>query len=85
MAFMHLGHEVKPFKYVILMPYIIFMFYGIFIILTEGTYAGGKERVTRVDPILVEQQVKLRASHGHGAAHEASAGHQEAPKGGAHH
>ena len=39
--FMHLGHEVKFFKYIILMPYLIFMLYTIFIVLTEGTYAGG--------------------------------------------
>lgn len=71
--FMHLGHEVKFFKYVILVPYITFMFYGIFIILTEGTYAGESGRFTRVDPILVEQQQKLRAGHGH---HDAAATHE---------
>ncbi len=85
MAFMHLGHEVKFFKYVILMPYIVFMFYLIFIVLVEGTYAGEKGNVTRVDQVLVQQQINLRKSHGHGAAHEAAAGHEEAPKEEAHH
>jgi cytochrome c oxidase subunit IV len=77
--FMHLGHEKKSFKYTILAPYIVFMFYGIFIILTEGTYAGSSGNLTRVDPIFVEQQQALK--HGHhaaGATHEAGeAGHGE--------
>ena len=77
--FMHLGHEVKFFKYTILVPYITFMFYGIFIILTEGTYAGEAGRFTRVDPILVQQQQQLRAGHGHEAA-----AHGEAAKEGEH-
>src|ERR1043165_6803055 len=54
--FMHLGHEVKAFKYTILLPYITFMLYGIYIILTEGTYAGSSGHFTRVDKIFVEQQ-----------------------------
>src|SRR5690348_6546081 len=29
--FMHLGHEVKFFKYIILVPYLVFMLYTIFI------------------------------------------------------
>jgi cytochrome c oxidase subunit IV len=78
--FMHLGHEVKFFKYVILVPYITFMLYGIFIILTEGSYAGESGRFTKVDPILVEQQNYLREhKHDHdGGAHGAAAGHGEA-------
>jgi cytochrome c oxidase subunit IV len=68
--FMHLGHEVKFFKYVILVPYITFMLYGIFIILTEGSYAGESGRFTKVDPILVEQQQKLSSGHGHGSSHD---------------
>ena len=64
--FMHLGHEVKVFKYTVLAPYILFMLYAIFIILTEGTYAGEKSRVTRVDKIFIEQQAALH----HGAHHE---------------
>jgi caa(3)-type oxidase subunit IV len=86
--FMHLGHEVKFFKYVILVPYITFMLYGIFIILTEGSYAGESGRFTKVDPILVEQQKALRAGHGHGAAHDADhskdASHEEHKDGGHH-
>ncbi len=85
MSFMHLGHEVKFMKYVILMPYIVFMFYTIFIILTEGTYAGGAGRFTRVDPVLVNQQIELKKHHGHGGEHETKAGHEEAPKEEAHH
>lgn len=71
--FMHLGHEVKFFKYIILTPYIVFMFYTIFIILTEGTYSGGEGRFAKVDPIFIEQQEALKNGH-HGAAehHEVS-------------
>lgn len=79
MWFMHLGHEVKFFKYVILMPYIVFMLYTIFIVLNEGTYAGASGNLTRVDPIFVKQQEDLRKHHG---AHHA----EEAPaEEGAHH
>lgn len=82
--FMHLGHEVKFFKYIVLVPYITFMFYGIFIILSEGTYAGESGRFTKVDPILVEQQVKLRAGHGHPSAHDKAASHDKAETEGHH-
>lgn len=82
--FMHLGHEVKFFKYIVLVPYITFMFYGIFIILSEGTYAGESGRFTKVDPILVEQQVKLRAGHGHPSAHDKAASPDKAETEGHH-
>lgn len=79
MAFMHLGHEVKFFKYVVLVPYVIFMGYTIFIVLDEGVYSGHAENRTKVDPILIKQQEELKAGHGHhapeGAAHEAEAHH----------
>jgi cytochrome c oxidase subunit IV len=70
MWFMHLGHEVKFFKYVILVPYILFMSYTIFIILDEGVYSGDPQNRTKVDPILIKQQMDLKAGHGH---HEAAA------------
>lgn len=68
MWFMHLKHEVKFFKYVILLPYIILMTYTIFIVLDEGTYSSHSENRTKVDPILVKQQQDLQAGHGHHAA-----------------
>lgn len=73
--FMHLGHEVKFMKYVILLPYIIFMFYAIFIILTEGTYSGTSGKFTKGDPIFAKQQEDLRnnAHHGGGEKHDAAA------------
>lgn len=80
--FMHLGHEVKIFKYTILMPYLIFMFYLIFIILTEGTYSGGQSKMTRVDAIFVEQQNALK--HGHHSGGQ-SAEHHEGAAEEAHH
>ncbi len=36
MSFMHLGDEKKTLRYVILLPYFIFIIYLIFILLTEG-------------------------------------------------
>lgn len=75
--FMHLGHEVKFFKYIILMPYIVFMLYTIFIVLTEGTYSGTSGKFTKSDPIFAKQQEEIKLKH-HGGAGE----HQE---GGAEH
>ncbi len=82
--FMHLGHEVKFFKYIVLVPYIAFVLYGVFIILTEGTYSGDPTKRTKVDPILVDQQLKLKSGHGH-ADHAAAAGHEAESKGEEHH
>lgn len=79
MWFMHLGHEVKFFKYVVLVPYLLFMSYTIFIVLDEGIYSGHTENRTKVDPILIKQQEDLRAGHGHhpaaGAEHTEEAHH----------
>ncbi len=41
MVFMHLGDERKSFKWVILAPYIFFILYLIWIVLTEGMYVNG--------------------------------------------
>lgn len=38
LVFMHLGDEKKTFKYVVLIPYILFIAYLIFLCLTEATY-----------------------------------------------
>ncbi|MBA2611746.1 MAG: cytochrome C oxidase subunit IV family protein [Bacteroidetes bacterium] len=62
--FMHLGHEVKFFKYIILLPYITFILYAIFIILVEGVYSGYPRNVTRVDKIFIDQQKELKNHHG---------------------
>ena len=40
MIFMHLGEERKTFKLMILVPYIVFILYLIFMILTEASYVG---------------------------------------------
>ncbi|MDI1355527.1 MAG: cytochrome C oxidase subunit IV family protein [bacterium] len=71
--FMHLGHEVKFFKYAILVPYMVFMFYTIFIVLTEGTYSGTAGHFTKLDPIFNAQQEALKHAHQHdGADHGAA-------------
>ena len=86
MAFMHLGHEKTFMKYAILLPYIIFISYGIFIILDEGIYSGEQINRTQVDPLLIKQQQDLKAGHG---AHHAATGtegeHHEAHSEEAHH
>jgi cytochrome c oxidase subunit 4 len=84
-SFMHLGHEVKFFKMVILLPYMVFMAYGIFIILDEGVYSGESINRTKVDPILIEQQEKLKAGHGHHTAEPAGEEHAADHKEEAHH
>lgn len=38
LSFMHLGDERKVMRYVILIPYFVFIAYLIFILLTEGLY-----------------------------------------------
>jgi hypothetical protein len=77
---MHLGHEVKFFKYAILSIYTGLMLYTIFIVLTEGTYAGSSGKFTKVDPIFVQQQADLKAGHhaGH-AGSDAHHGHDAVP------
>jgi len=42
LTFMHLGDEKKTLKWIILLPYLIFMLYLIFIGLTEGASVGVK-------------------------------------------
>lgn len=73
--FMHLNHEVKFFKYIILIPYFVFILYTIFIVLTEGTYSGQQGRFAPTAKIFIDQQNALKNGH-HGAA--ASGGHEEA-------
>lgn len=76
--FMHLGHEVKFFKYIILLPYITFILYAVFIILVEGVYSGYPRNVTRVDQIFIDQQKELKSGHhGGGDAHATEAAHGE--------
>ncbi len=85
MAFMHLGHEVTFMKYTILAPYILFISFGIFIILDEGVYSGDPQNRTTVDPILIKQQLDLKAGHGHHAEGAADASHSEEKHEEAHH
>ena len=82
MAFMHLGHENSFLKYVILIPYAIFMSYAIFIILDEGVYSADSENRTRIDPLLIKQQEDLKSGHGH---HEAAPAHEAEHAEEAHH
>lgn len=38
LKFMHLGDETKSFKYVLLVPYFIFICYLVFVLITESSY-----------------------------------------------
>jgi len=79
--FMHLGHEVKFLKYIILVPYIGFMFYTIFVILTEGTYSGESGKFAPTSKIFTDQQESLKNAHQHGGeSHNAGSGTEPAPK-----
>ncbi len=74
--FMHLKHEVKFFKYSVLVPYIIFICYTIFITLTEGTYSGKPVNRTKFDALIIKQQTDLKAHHGeHAESTEQESGH----------
>lgn len=48
MTFMHLGDERKGLRYVILIPYFIFILYLIFILLWEGSSVGASWPATYV-------------------------------------
>ena len=41
LSFMHLGHEKKSLKYVILVPYILFILYLLILLLAESVYVSG--------------------------------------------
>ncbi len=61
LSFMHLGDEVKAFKYAVLVPFIVFIIYLVFIAdLGEGTYAKKYRMV--MDKNVTE--------HANDAAHE---------------
>lgn len=78
MVFMHLGHEVKFFKWTVLAPYLVFMLYLIFIILVEGIYVGvPKNRQPPAEQYLKnrEETVKRLNAHDKGG-HAPAAGHE---------
>lgn len=77
MAFMHLGHEQKFFKYTILLPYTVLMVYTIFIVLNEGIYSGKPKNHPKLDPIFAQQQINLKSGVHHNAATINSAEHSE--------
>jgi cytochrome c oxidase subunit IV len=85
MAFMHLGHEVKFMKYVVLLPYTVFMLYGIFVILNEGIYSGEPVNKARMDHIIIDQQKALTNHDLHHDGAAATEGHGEEHKEEAHH
>ncbi len=69
LSFMHLGDEVKAFKYSVLVPFIVFIIYLVFIAdLGEGTYAK-KYRMVRDKNETEHAKDAEHAEHSE-AAHE---------------
>lgn len=73
-SFMHLGHEVKPLKWVIIAPYTVFILYLIYMAsVAEGTYS--KEGREAMNVHIVNQAKEMQNGGGH---HESTgAGHDE--------
>jgi cytochrome c oxidase subunit IV len=57
MSFMHLGHEVKTLRYVIIAPYVFFIIYLSFIALNEGVYSK-RIKATMDKNVLEHSQIK---------------------------
>ena len=76
-SFMHLGDEKKAMKYSILAPYIMFILYLIYIILTEAVYCGVHKN--KMDDLIVKQKIELNkaAASGHQEEGEAKEGGEE--------
>lgn len=66
-SFMHLGQQKKAFKYSIVAPYLIFIFYLIFIVITESIYSEAHK--SKTDDLFVKQKAELNAA--------AASGHNE--------
>ena len=68
LSFMHLGDEVKAFKYAVLVPFIVFIIYLVFIAdLGEGTYA--KRYRTVMDKNVTDPKVPAHGEHAVEPAH----------------
>jgi cytochrome c oxidase subunit 4 len=52
-VFMHLGDEKKALKYVIIVPYTLFIFYLAFMAITEGAYSGVVRKIAQA--VLLHQ------------------------------
>jgi cytochrome c oxidase subunit IV len=66
LSFMHLGDEVKAFKYAVLVPFIVFIIYLVFIAdLGEGTYAKKYRMV--MDKNVTEHKASEHGEHSEGA------------------
>jgi cytochrome c oxidase subunit 4 len=57
LSFMHLGHEVKTLRYVIIAPYVFFIIYLSFIALNEGLYSD-KYKAAMDKNIIEHSQIK---------------------------
>lgn len=79
LSFMHLGDEKKVLKYTILVPYIFFVLYLSWIVITEGTYSGADERKAPMNELIIEEQNKIRT--GGGAHHGGNDHHENAAAG----
>lgn len=76
-SFMHLGDEMKGIKYAIIAPYTTFILYLTYVLVAEANYV--KVIKDKMDPIIVEQKIKLNkaATSGHGHDEEHHEGEAE--------
>jgi hypothetical protein len=78
-AFMHLGHENRLMKWLIIGPYTSFIAYLIFMgTYLEGTYASQYKAL--IDPILTMQAAELRSGSRHGGSGQENTGGGEHPQ-----
>lgn len=68
MAFMHLGHEATFFKWIVLLPYAVFISYTIFVLLVEGTYSGYPINKTWSQGMIDNQKKNLEKMGHHATA-----------------
>jgi len=79
-SFMHLGDEKKVLKYCVIAPYTVFILYLTYVLIAEANYINVIK--DKMDPIIVEQKVKLNEAAAAGHEHHEEGHHEE---GGAHH
>lgn len=59
-SFMHLRSQTKSFKYSIILPYLLFIGYLIFVIISESIYSEGHK--SKTNHLLVKQKTELNSA-----------------------
>ena len=55
--FMHLGHEAKALKYMIIVPYTVFILYFVYVLVAEANYVGVHK--DKMDHLIEQQKIDL--------------------------